>query len=103
MIRALFSALGRFLLFLCTLAFVAAVSLFVFGSFILTWPILRLKPRDQKLRATVNFASAAMTMFTVFGEASARRALAEALELAEQEHVLDPDPDKTPDPEDEES
>lgn len=89
MIRTLFAALGRFLLFLCGLAFVTAVSLFVFGSFMLTWPILRLSPRDRKLRATVNFASAAMTMVTIFGEASAARALTEALEMAEREQVLD--------------
>lgn len=88
MIRKAFAALGRFILLLASLAFVAALSLFVFGTFLLTWPILRLSPRDRKLRATVNLASSAMTLFTVLGEAQATKALADALAMAADEDVL---------------
>lgn len=89
MIRPAFAALGRFILLLASLVFVAALSIFALGTFILTWPILRLSPRDQKLRATTNFASAAMTLFTVLGQAKAEKALVDALAMAEREGVLD--------------
>lgn len=88
MIRSAFAALGRFILFIAGLALVVAISLFVFGSFVLTWPILRLSPRDRTLRATVNFASSAMTLFTVVGEKKATAALADALAMAADEDVF---------------
>lgn len=94
MIRAAFAALGRILLLLATLVFVAALSIFVAGTFILTWPVLRLNPRDRKLKATMNLASSAMTLFTVLGEAKARDALVEALDLAAREGVMDDELDE---------
>lgn len=85
MIRATFALLGRILLLLAGVLFVAALSIFVFGTFILTWPILRLSPRDQKLRATTNFASSAMTLFTILGQAKAEKAMIDALSLADRD------------------
>ena len=51
---------------LATCAFLVAVSLFVIGSYILTWPLLRLSPRERRIRATVDFASSAMATLTAF-------------------------------------
>lgn len=43
--------LGKTILSLALLAFVAAVSLFVVGSYIVTWPVLRLPPKSRKRAA----------------------------------------------------
>lgn len=85
MIRTLFKGLGRFALTLATMAFLAAVSLFVLGGFLLTWPILRLSPRDRKIKATMDLAQSAMTMLTVFSQDSVEKMMAEALEEPEPE------------------
>lgn len=62
----LFSALGRFALLLATAAFLTAVSLFLVGAFLSTWPILRKSPRDARIRATADLASAAVTAIAAF-------------------------------------
>lgn len=66
MIRALFKALGSLALAAAGLAFLTAVSLLVLGSFIATWPILRLSPRERRLRASVELAAAGLTLLSTF-------------------------------------
>ena len=73
MIATMFRGIGRVALLLASMAFLAGVSLFVFGSFLLTWPLLRLSPRDRRVKAGVDFASSAMTLLTVFSERSVRQ------------------------------
>lgn len=91
MIQTMFRAAGRIALWLATMAFLCAASLFVIGSYLLTWPLLRLSPRERRVRAIVDFASSAMAVATAFGEANARKALVNALELAEREEILLPE------------
>ena len=66
MISKLFRAAGRFAIWLATMAFLAAVSLFIIGGFLLTWPLLRMSPRDRRIKATVDFATSTMALATVF-------------------------------------
>lgn len=88
MIRALFRLAGRFALLLATMAFLVGVSLFIVGSYILTWPILRLSPRDQKIAALTDVAAAGMKLMTVFS-ASQVKALAEEFADSVEEEVVD--------------
>lgn len=77
MIRALFKGAGRIALWLATMAFLSAVGLFVVGSFLLMWPILRMSPREKRIKATMDFASAGMTMLTAFSDAGIKKMIAE--------------------------
>lgn len=43
-----------------SLTVITGVSLLLFGSYLLTWPVLRLSPRDRKIRALVDLSSAAL-------------------------------------------
>lgn len=80
MITALFRGAGKIALLLATMAFLAVISLFVVGSFILTWPVHRSSPRERKLKASMDFAQAGMTLLTAFSEGSMRKMMEEALE-----------------------
>lgn len=85
MISRLFRLAGRFALLLVTMAFLTAVSLFIIGGFLLTWPLLRLSPRDRKLKATADFATAGMTLLTVFSDGHIKKMVADSLEPEEPE------------------
>lgn len=89
MISKLFRLAGRFALLLVTMAFLTAVALFVIGGFLLTWPLLRLSPRDRKIKATADFATAGMTLLTAFSDSKIKAAVTEAFDDAES--VDDPD------------
>lgn len=62
MIAALFRGIGKLTLLLAATAFLTAVSLFLLGSYILTWPILRKSPRERRIAASVELATAGMAM-----------------------------------------
>lgn len=62
MFNALFRGFGKLALLAATAAFLTAVSLLLLGSFLITWPVLRKSPRDQKIQAATNLASAGMVM-----------------------------------------
>lgn len=66
MFRAVTRGLARLALLACTASFLTAVSLLLIGSFLMTWPVLRKSPRDQKLAATVDMATAAMVLLSKF-------------------------------------
>lgn len=68
MIRGMFKGLGKLALWAATAAFLTAVSLFVFGSFLTTYPILRLSPRDKRIRVTSDLAVAAMAAIQTFSQ-----------------------------------
>lgn len=93
MIRGLIAGVGKILLLLATLAFVIFLSLFVATSFFLTWPILRLSPRDRKIKAMMNLAQSVMTALSVFSEDNVKRMMAEALEETEEEPPDDEEPE----------
>jgi hypothetical protein len=66
MIKAFSLNLGKLTLLLATTAFLTAVSLFLLGSYLMTWPILRKSPRNQRIEATINLAQAGMALLTTF-------------------------------------
>jgi len=59
-VAALARATGKFAFLLVSLAVISGVSLLLFGSYILTWPVLRLSPTNRKVKAMVELMGAAM-------------------------------------------
>lgn len=90
MFRSLFKGVGKLFLLLAAMAFLALVSVFVIGSFILTWPVLRMSPRDRRLKSSMDFASSGMTMLTAFTDGSVRKAVADAMEESPEVDVIYP-------------
>lgn len=66
MIRGIFRGLGGLAFFAATMAFLTAISLLLFGSFLMTWPLLRKSPRDRKIKAATDLAVAGMTAIQAF-------------------------------------
>ena len=60
MVAALARATGKMAFLLVSLAVITGVSLLLFGSYVLTWPVLRLSPTNRKVRAMVDLMGAAM-------------------------------------------
>jgi hypothetical protein len=59
-VAALARATGKLAFLLVSLTVITGVSLLLFGSYILTWPVLRLSPTNRKVKAMVELAGAAM-------------------------------------------
>jgi len=59
-VAALARATGKMAFLLVSLAVITGVSLLLFGSYVLTWPVLRLSPTNRKVRAMVDLMGAAM-------------------------------------------
>lgn len=59
MLNSLARGLGKLTLLLVSLTIITGLSLLLFGSYLLTWPVLRLSPRDRKIRVLVDLSSAA--------------------------------------------
>lgn len=57
---------GKLIIGAATLGIMAGVSLFLVGTYVLTFPVLRKSPKARKLRATVDLASALVTTLAVF-------------------------------------
>lgn len=51
-------AVGGFALITVSLGIVAVLSLFMLGSYLLTWPILRMSPRDRRIKVIIDLAQA---------------------------------------------
>lgn len=62
MFSAMVQSVGRLVLLAATAAFLTAVSLLIFSSFLMTWPLLRKSPRERKLIAAAELASAGLTL-----------------------------------------
>ena len=60
MIASIARALGKLMLLLVSTTFVIGVSLLLFGSYLLTWPVLRLSPNNRKIRSMVDLSAAAL-------------------------------------------
>ena len=70
-IIALFKTLGRLALLAATAAFLTGVSLLILGSYLMTWPVLRKSPRNQRLSATIDMATAGLALLAAYGRAPA--------------------------------
>lgn len=58
--------IGKIVLFLASMAIITAVSLFVVGAYLTTWPIMRLSPRNQKTQALIQVAVSLMAVARAF-------------------------------------
>jgi hypothetical protein len=59
-VAALARATGRLAFLLVSLTVITGVSLLLLGSYVLTWPVLRLSPTNRKVKAMVDLTGAAM-------------------------------------------
>jgi hypothetical protein len=66
MIRSLFIALGKLAMLAAAAAFIAGASLFILGAFLTTFPILRMSPRDRRIRAVMEMVGAGAALASTF-------------------------------------
>lgn len=59
-------AFGGLVLLVAVMAFITAISLFVVGGFLVSWPILRLSPRGRRKQSVVNLGVALMAAYVAF-------------------------------------
>ena len=67
MIRGLARGIAKLALIGAAMAFVSGVVLFLTASFLLTWPLHRLSPRNRKMRAGMDLAAAFTVALAAFG------------------------------------
>jgi hypothetical protein len=79
------AGLAKLVFALVGMALLAAAALFVVGSFLATWPVLRLPPRQRHLRAVMDLAGAVMQAVAVFGPERVSTMLEQELEPEEGE------------------
>ena len=60
MIASIARGVGKLAVLLVSLTVITGVSLLLFGSYILTWPVLRLSPNNRKVRAIVDLSAAVL-------------------------------------------
>lgn len=53
---------GKCVLFLASMALITGISLFVVGSYLTTWPLLRLSPRSARTKAAMQIATGVMSL-----------------------------------------
>jgi hypothetical protein len=70
MIKSLFRGAGSIALWGASMAMIVAVSLLLFGTWLLTWPLLRKSPRDKKIKAGMELASAVMQLLQAYSSPS---------------------------------
>lgn len=66
MLGSVFKGLGKLAFAAATAAFLTAVSLFLLGAFLMTWPIMRKSPRSKRIKASSDLAAAAITALGAF-------------------------------------
>jgi hypothetical protein len=66
MIAAGFRLVGRLALLTASAALITAVSLLVLGGFLMTFPVLRLSPRDRRIKSAVDLTVAALALAATF-------------------------------------
>lgn len=80
----LLGIVGRFALFLASMAFLTAVSFFVIGAYVASWPITRISPRNRRMQSVVGLAVAGVTVARAWGlEDRFMEAATEATEATE--------------------
>lgn len=65
--KTLFQTVGKFAILIATMAILTGLSLFLFGTWFCTYPLLRLPPRERRVRASADFAAAGLALMTAFG------------------------------------
>ena len=60
MIAALAKGVGKLALLAVSLCVISGVTLLLFGSYLLTWPMLRMSPRNRKVKSMIDLTAAAM-------------------------------------------
>lgn len=60
MIASIARGVGKLTLLLVSLTVITGVSLLLFGSYLLTWPVLRLSPSNRKVKSLVDLSAAAL-------------------------------------------
>jgi len=60
MIASIARGVGKLTLLLVSLTVITGVSLLLFGSYLLTWPVLRLSPNNRKVKSLVDLSAAAL-------------------------------------------
>lgn len=66
MIRAIFAGLGKLALAAATMAFLTATALLVLSAFLVTFPILRVSPRERRMKASMELAAAGLAVISAF-------------------------------------
>jgi cytochrome c oxidase assembly factor CtaG len=66
----MFRGTAHTLVWLATMAFITGLSLLIVASYFLTWPILRKSPRERRIKATMEFASATLALLSTFSAES---------------------------------
>lgn len=66
--------LGKCILFLASCALVTFISLFVVGAYLTTWPIMRVSPRNARMKALMDLAVSGMALARAYGLDSAMMA-----------------------------
>lgn len=69
--KGLFRTVGNFAMLGAAMAFLVGITLFLTGSFLITWPLHRTSPRNRKLRATMDMVTAGMTLLTAMQQEQA--------------------------------
>lgn len=64
MISGLFRGLGKLALLAASAAFLVSISLLIGGSFLMTYPLLRKSPKNRRMQATMQMASAGMLLLS---------------------------------------
>jgi heme/copper-type cytochrome/quinol oxidase subunit 3 len=67
MMRFIAKTFSTILLFLAGMALLTTLSLLVASSFVATWPLMRLSPKDRRLKAGVAAAGAVLALVMVLG------------------------------------
>jgi hypothetical protein len=58
--------LGQIVLFLASMALITGLSLFLVGSYLLTWPVLRLSPEERRTKALLQAGVALMGVLQAY-------------------------------------
>lgn len=66
MIVKFVGGLGKLALIAFSFAFLTALSLLLFSSFCMTYPMMRRSPRDQKLQAMTQLVTSALSAVSIF-------------------------------------
>lgn len=66
--RRLAVFVGKFALFLASMAFLTALSLFIVGAYLATMPVLRLSPRNKRVQAATGAAVAIVALIRAYGK-----------------------------------
>jgi hypothetical protein len=64
--KTLIRCIGNLFCLVAAMAFLTSVSLFILGGFILTFPVLRVSPRNRRVQAATQIISAGMALLSTF-------------------------------------